>query len=250
MMRKRGASAVASVTVSILLTACGGQASPPAASAEPAPVAPPPSAEPAAAKPEPVAPAPAAASSSESPPAAPEQKDAAGSPESGDSSAARNVRYMVSPDGMRVEVEGLALTPKAEAVKSGAGFGIKLRVEARAKDDDAHIVLAPKGSELAFAGTIHRSGQSEPEKFGDERKGDQQVTIKGNKSVTITRSWPATGGPKPLATGDEAEFMVGLWGVGSNPDALRPLKKFCKITVKLDKAKPRVVVGPPDGVGR
>lgn len=254
----RGSFIVSPLVLLILLSACGGSATPPATAGEAA--APEGSAVPAPTSSQTEA-APAPAASTETPAsgdasgasaATAEHKESAGPTAEGgaEPGTGRNVRYMVSPDGMRVELEGLSLTPKAEAVKSGAGYGIKLRVDARAKDDEAHLILAPKGSEIALAGSVRRAGQSEPEKFGDERKGDEQVTVKGNKSVSITRSWPSAGGPKPLAPGDEAEFMVGLWGVGSDPSALRPLKKFCKITLKLDKGKPRVVLGPPDGVGR
>jgi hypothetical protein len=227
----------------VLLSACGGQAQPPAAALEPAAA---PSAEPVApVRPEAAAPAePVASTSADAEPAKPKPEAAS------ESGTSRNVKYMVSPDGMRVEVEGLALTPKAEAVKAGAGWNIKIKVEARAKDDEAHVILTPKGTEIALAGSIRRAGGGEAESFGDTRGGDQEITVKGNKAVTFTRTWPAAGGPKALAAGDEAEFMVGLWGVGADSASLRPLKKFCKISVKLDKAKPRVMLGPPDGVTR
>jgi hypothetical protein len=44
--------------------------------------------------------------------------------------------------------------------------------------------------------------------------------------------------------------MVGIWGVGENAAARRPLKKFCKVTLKFEKDKPRVVVTTPDGVSK
>jgi hypothetical protein len=166
-----------------------------------------------------------------------------------DSEAARNVKYAVSPDGMRIEVDGVTFVPKAEAVKSGAGYSIKLRVEARAKDGNAHSLLAPTGAEVAIAGLIKRSGQSEPEMLSDQRDGDREIVLK-DKPVTLTRVWPAAAGPKPLVAGDEAELLVGIWGVGADKASRRPLKKLCKLTLKFDKGKPRVAVGPPDGVGR
>jgi hypothetical protein len=225
----------------VLLSACGGQA-------PPAPAAPEPAAAPA---PEPAAPVKPEASAPAEPVASADAEPAKPKPEAAsESGTSRNVKYMVSPDGMRVEIEGLALTPKAEAVKAGAGWKIKIKVEARAKDDEAHVILTPKGTEIALAGSIRRAGSGEAESFGDTRGGDQELTVKGSKAVTFTRTWPAASGPKALAAGDEAEFMVGLWGVGADSASLRPLKKFCKITVKLDKAKPRVMLGPPDGVTR
>lgn len=166
-----------------------------------------------------------------------------------ESDTARNVKYAVSPDGMRVEVDGVSFVPKAELVKSGAGYAIKLRVEARAKDGNAHSLLAPTGTELAIAGQIKRSGQAEPEVLSDRREGDREIVLK-DKPATLTRTWPGADGPKVLAVGDEAELLVGIWGLGADKNSRRPLKKLCKLTVKFDKGKPRVAVGPPDGIGR
>jgi hypothetical protein len=159
------------------------------------------------------------------------------------------VKYIVNPDGMRVEVDGVVFAPKAEAMKSGAGWGLKVKVEVRAKDGNSHSLLAPKGSEVAIGGLIKRSGQAEPEMPSDQRAGDGEIVLK-DKPVTLTRTWPAAGGPKPLAAGDEADLLVGIWGLGDNAASRRMVRKLCKLTVKLDKAKPRVVVGPPDGVGK
>jgi len=39
-------------------------------------------------------------------------------------------------------------------------------------------------------------------------------------------------------------------GLGDNAASRRMVRKLCKLTIKLDKAKPRVAVGPPDGVGK
>lgn len=161
--------------------------------------------------------------------------------------AERNIRYIVNPDGMRVEVDGLVFTPKAELVKSGKGSGIKLRVEVRAKDGKTHSLLAPEKAPLAFAGKIRRKDQEE-EQFSDKREGDHAVTV-GEKLVKLQRTWPAAG-VKPLSSGDELELLVGIWGVGPDEASRRPLKKFCKITVKFDRPKPRVIVAPPDGATR
>jgi hypothetical protein len=128
------------------------------------------------------------------------------------------------------------------------GYGVKLKVEVRAKDGKPHSLLAPQNAEVAFAGTVKRK-EGEPEKFGDKREGDRELTVK-EKAVQLTRSWPAQGGPKPLVNGDELELMVGIWGLGDDAASRRPLKKFCKVTLKFEKDKPRVTVTPPDGVRR
>ncbi|MGC4094236.1 MAG: hypothetical protein QM756_41275 [Polyangiaceae bacterium] len=228
-----------------LVVACGGAetkpaeapteaplppAEPPKAEAKPAPE-PKPEAEPADAKP--------AAEPEKAPPAA----------DAGEESSARNVKYVVNPEGMRVELEGVSFAPKAEAVKVAGGYGVKLKVEVKAKDGKPHSILAPKGAEVAFAGSVKRK-EGEPEKFGDKREGDNEVALKGDKAAQLSRSWPPAGGPKPLSVGDELELMVGIWGLGEDAGSRRPLKKFCKVSVKFEKDKPKVSVTAPDGVGR
>jgi hypothetical protein len=167
----------------------------------------------------------------------------------GEGESGRNVKYIVNPEGMRVEVEGVTFAPKAEAVKSGAGWAVKVKVEVRAKDGNTHSLLAPTGTEVAIAGLVKRSGQAEPEMLSDHREGDKEVVLK-DKPVTLTRTWPGAGGAKVLAAGDEAELLIGIWGLGENAASRRPVRKLCKLTVKLDKAKPRVSLGAPDGVGK
>jgi len=164
-------------------------------------------------------------------------------------STARNVKYVVNPEGMRVEIEGVSFAPKAEIVKLGASYGVKLKVEVRAKDGKSHSILAPANAEVAFAGSVKRK-DAETEKFGDKREGDREVVLKGEKSQRLSRSWPPAGGLKPLALGDELELMVGIWGLGEDATSRRPLKKFCKVTVKFEKDKPKLSVTPPDGVSK
>lgn len=168
--------------------------------------------------------------------------------EGGEESTARNVKYVVNPEGMRVELDGVVFAPKAETVKLAGGYGLKLKVDVRAKDGKEHSLLAPKTAEVAFAGTVKRK-EGEPEKFGDKREGDREIVLKGEKPVHLTRTWPPAG-QKPIANGDELELMVGIWGVGENAASRRPLKKFCKVTLKFEKDKPRVVVTTPDGVSK
>jgi len=235
------------VSLLVCVLACGGagaasqepaQSAPASTSKEPIATAPSSAkAAPPAAATEPAADAPGSASAAEPAPLADE--DATTRPE-------RNVKYIVNPDGMRVEVDGVLFTPKAEVVKIGKGSGVKLRVEVRAKDGKKHSLLAPKKSPLAFAGTVRRKGEAEP--ISDTREGDDAVEI-GEKPVTVSRTWPDASG-KGLEAGDELELMVGIWGVGADASSRRMLKKFCKVTLKLDKPKPRALVAPPDGVTR
>ncbi|HET9959264.1 MAG TPA: hypothetical protein VFQ61_32465 [Polyangiaceae bacterium] len=163
------------------------------------------------------------------------------------SEPARNVKYVVSPEGLRVEVEGVSFSPKGEAVKTAGGYTIRFKVEARAKDGKTHSLLAPESKELAFAGRV-KGPDGEATRFGDKREGDRALTL-GEKPVTLKRSYPGPG-EKPLSAGSELELMVGLWGIGADESSRRPLNKFFRATVKLDKEKPRVVIAPPEGTSK
>ncbi|MFZ5889890.1 MAG: hypothetical protein ACOY0T_02390 [Myxococcota bacterium] len=242
-----------------VLNACGGSekgAAVPAASAIP-PAEPPPPEKPKEDELPPEAAEKAAAdkakaeraSADSTAPAGDADKPATPNADSGDESTARNVKYVVNPEGMRVELEGVSFAPKAEAAKIGSGYGIKLKVDVRAKDGKSHSLLAPTNAEVAFAGSVKRK-DGDPEKFGDKREGDREIVLKGDKAVHLTRSWPPPNGPKPIAQGDELELMVGIWGLGEDAASRRPLKKFCKVTLKFEKDKPKVSVTPPDGVSR
>jgi hypothetical protein len=230
--------------VAWFLMACGGGETPPPATPAPAPPAP-------AASPAPPAPAAekeAQAPATEAKPSPEKPAEPAAAEAAPAENTARNVKYVVNPEGMRVELEGVSFAPKAEVVKSGAGYALKFKVEVRAKDGKPHSLLAPKNTEVAFAGAVKRKDQA-PEEFGDRRDGDREVALKGEKPVTLSRSWPS-GDMKPLAPGDELDLMVGIWGLGDDAASRRPLKKFCKVTVTFEKGQPRAKVAPPDGTSR
>lgn len=163
---------------------------------------------------------------------------------------ARDVKYIVSPDGLRVKVAGVAFTPTAEAVKVAGGWGIKVRVEAKSDDEATHSLLAPKAAEVAFAGHIRRAGGADAESFSDRRDGDRELEVTPNKSAKLQRAWPPAGGPKPLAVGDELELQIGIWGLGADAGSRRPVGKLCRVEVKFDKERPRVKVTPPAGVSK
>ena len=162
----------------------------------------------------------AAASASEAPKA--ESAPAAKSdPAPADSDyTPRDVKYIVSPGKLDVEVEGVRLTATAEAIKSGAGWGVRVKAVAKAKDGKPHHVLTPKNGPLAFAGSVTHAGKSE--RFGDKREGDTGRTLTPTGTQEFTREWPDKGA-SPLRTGDELELEVGLWGIGDSEQTRRPL---------------------------
>jgi len=229
----------ACLALSLALASCGGGAesappasapTPPAPAASPPAAAPPPAAEPSAS----AEPAPA-----ETP--APPAEEAVPAP--------RDVKFIKTPEGLRVEVLGVKFVPKVETVRTPAGFGVKVMLSATA--NEARTLLAPKAGPIAFAGSITRAGKSEPETFGDEREGDGEQPLGAGTSVKLSREWPGKLKVRALGNGDVLELDVALWGLGTSASDRRAVKQFLHVTAKVDKwkASARVDV-PPNMKGK
>jgi len=222
---------------SLLAAACGGaQATPPAE----APVAEAPVVE---AKPESAASAEPAKAAPSEPPAEDDAAPPAPKAEA-DPNATREVTYMVVPDGLKISVAGVRFTVSASAAQVASGWGVKLNVVASAIDGKPHSLSSPKAGPLAFAGSVLRKGKSEPEPFGDERAGDGEQSIFGDDATKFSRTWPAKG-VRVLGAGDALDLQVALWGLGTEKEARRPVKKFCHVRMQVDKGKPRAILEPP-----
>jgi hypothetical protein len=226
--------------VSSSLVACGGARPEPPAEpkAEPAPAA-------AAAPAEP----PPSAEAPKPPPSEAKEADAAPSASQAepDPNATREVTYVVVPEGLKISVAGVRFAVSASAVQVASGWGVKLNVVASALDGKAHSLSSPKSGPLAFAGSVLRKGHSEAEPFGDERAGDGEQEISGEAPSKFSRTWPAKG-VRVLGAGDSLDLQVALWGLGSDKDSRRPVKKFCHLRMQVDKGKPRAIVEPPQGI--
>jgi hypothetical protein len=230
-----------SLSLALAVTACGGssQTTPPAA-APPADSAAAPAAAPAPSAPaevaKPAATSDAAAASADTP------KPEAKAPP--DPNAARDVTYVVVPEGLKITVAGVKFLASSVAEQTGGGWGVKVNVEATSDDGKAHLLSKPKAGPLAFAGTVTRKGKSEPEHFGDERAGEGEEAVTGDKPVKISRTWPVKG-VRALAIGDALDLQVALWGLGSDADSRRPVKQFFHVRMQVDKGKPKAIVEPP-----
>jgi hypothetical protein len=166
-----------------------------------------------------------------------------------DPNATREVTYVVVPEGLKISVAGVRFVVSAEAVQVASGWGVKLNVAASALDGKPHSLSSPKAGPLAFAGSVTRKGRSEPEPFGDERAGDGEQSIAGADATKFSRTWPAKG-VRVLGAGDSLDLQVALWGLGSDKDSRRPLKKFCHVRMLVGKGKPRAIVEPPQGISK
>ncbi len=227
----------------VFLAACGGGAgnSPPVASPSTSAAPAAPSALPASS----ASPAPAASGSakpvdetSDAAHAAPTNPDAAAAHET----KPREKLYRMTPHGLVVEMTGVEFRTRAKAVRRGAGWGVKVSVEAKSKDGQSHVLLAPAHGPLAFSVKVDRGGKVE--EVGDTRKGDKLETVDQGKPLKLSRTWPDTG-TRPVTRGQSLDLQVGLWGLGADADSQRPVRQFVEVKMVVGKGKPQAVVSPP-----
>jgi hypothetical protein len=161
-----------------------------------------------------------------------------------DPTAPREVKYVLTPEGLKIEVAGVRFLASAETKQVGQGWGVKVNVKAEAADGKEHVLLSPKHGPLAFAAAVVKKGESEAERSVDEREGEDDKKIAPGAPLTFSRDFPSKGG-RALAIGDTLDLDVGLWGVGESADNRRPVKQFFHVRMKVDKGKPKPIVEPP-----
>ncbi len=222
------------VCVAVSLAGCGGEAAPEPkaadAAAAPAAAAPEPEPEPAA------EPAPAAEQAPE-----PKAEAKALAP---DPNAPRQVKYVVTPEGLKIEVSGVRFLAAAEAKQIGQGWGAKVTVKAEVLDSKEHVLLSPKAGPIAFAAAVFKKGSSEAERIGDEREGEGELKLSPGSPTSFSREFPKKGG-RVLAIGETLDLEVALWGLGETAADRRPVKQFFHVKMKVDKGKPKAIVEPP-----
>jgi hypothetical protein len=151
----------------------------------------------------------------------------------------REVVYRLSPDGLKVQINGAEFRPKAEAVKVNGRWGVKLTVEATTTQEK--VLLSPKKGPLAFGGTVDRGS---PSKFGDTREGGSDMTLSPGKPLTFSRTWPDAD-QKGLAPGEKLELHVGLWGLGTDAASRRPVNRFFVVKMVADRVGAQPLLQPP-----
>jgi hypothetical protein len=157
----------------------------------------------------------------------------------------RSVLYKVTGEGLVVDVDGVRLRPKAEAVKKEKGsYGIRITVEAESTDDDTHVLLSPEHGPMSFAARIYDKSGAEVSRSGDERAGDDQQFIMPGGPLTFTREWPSGSVKGPLWWGQKVSLHVGLWGLARANEKTRPMQKFFVVEM-VAGAKPQAVISPP-----
>jgi hypothetical protein len=191
-------------------------------------------------------PAPAPAPADAAPPEAQSEEPKADAPAAKpakDPNAMREVKYVVTPEGLKIEVAGVRFLASAEAKQIAQGWGAKVTIKAEATDGKEHVLLNPKNGPIAFAAAVFKKGSTEAERIPDSREGDGEVKLSGSPS-TFSREFPAKGG-RVLAIGETLDMEVALWGLGESAEDRRPVKQFFHVKMKVDKGKPKAVVEPP-----
>lgn len=182
-------------------------------------------------------------------PSAPAAEPAPPAPKAADRDAPRDVKYVVTPEGLRVDVAGVRFLASAQAKQVAQGWGVKISIKAESTDGAEHALLSPKNGPIAFAAAVFKKGSTEAERIPDAREGEGELKVGPGAPVTFTRDFPSRGG-RVLAIGEALDLEVGLWGLGSSADDRRPVKQFVHVTMKVEKGKPKALVEPPASAGR
>lgn len=218
------------------LAGCGGEAAPEPKSADAA----------AAPAEVPAAPAAPAVDTADTAPAADTKPEAEAKPAAApvkDPNAMREVKYVVTPEGLKIEVAGVRFLASAEAKQIAQGWGAKVSIKAEALDGKEHVLLNPKNGPIAFAAAVFKKGSTEAERIPDSREGDGEVKV-GASASSFSREFPSKGG-RVLGMGETLDMEVALWGLGETAEDRRPVKQFFHVKMKVDKGKPKAIVEPP-----
>ena len=204
-----------------------------------------------AASPEPASPPGDAAPAADAKPEAEAKPEADAKPAAApakDPNAVREVKYVVTPEGLKIEVAGVRFLASAAPKQIAQGWGAKVTIKAEALDGKEHVLMNPKNGPIAFAAAVFKKGSTEAERIPDSRDGEGEAKITATPS-TFSRDFPNKGG-RVLAMGETLDMEVALWGLGDTSEDRRPVKQFFHVKMKVDKGKPKATVEPPPSAGK
>ena len=210
---------------------CGGAA--------PSPATPPPAPE-ATAAPEPAPSAPKAASPDVdgAPADAPKEPPAEEAPQAAPPGG-KNIVYRMTASGLVIDLDGVQFEPRAEPLKLGGGWGVKLSVRAKVTDERDHRLQNPAQGPLMVAEEIDRGGKKEV--VPDQRQGDGELVLAKSTATPIERELR-----KPIVAGQSLTLYVGLWGLGVEQGDRKPIKKLFVVRMVAGTHKPQPVVSAPE----
>lgn len=162
-----------------------------------------------------------------------------------DSKKAREITFEMTPTGLVINVEGVRMEPKAQALriddKEGKqiGWGVKLTMKVTVTDSHVHRFTKPEHGALMMAAEIDRKGKKE--KIADERKGEGEESATQGAPITLERDFK-----KAIGSGQSVTLFVGLWGMGRDMEEKRLIRKLFVVKMVAGNKKPTPVVSPPE----
>jgi hypothetical protein len=211
---------------------CGG-ATPSPATPSPAPEA--------TVAPEPAPSAPAATSPDvgSAPADTPKEPPAEAAPQETTPPGGKNIVYRMTASGLVIDLDGVQFEPRAEPLKLGGGWGVKLSVRAKVTDEREHRIQNPTQGPLMVAEEIDRGGKKEV--IPDQRQGDGEIVLAKSTTTPIERELR-----KPIVAGQSLTLYVGLWGLGVEQGDRKPIKKLFVVRMVAGTHKPQPVVSAPE----
>ena len=147
--------------------------------------------------------------------------------------------YRMTSSGLVIDLEGIQLEPKAEPVKLGGGWAVKVVMRAKVTDDREHHLQNPTQGPLMVAVEIDRGGKKEL--VPDQRQGDGELTLSKSSAPPIEREFR-----KPIVSGQSLTLYVGLWGLSDDAGDKKPIKRLFVVRMVAGSHKPQPVVSAPE----
>jgi hypothetical protein len=164
-------------------------------------------------------------------------------PAAASSSGAREIVYRVTPKGLVIELDGVHLRPEAKPFKEKSGaYGIELVLHAESFDGRQYWLNKPLEGPLSIAGKIE-SKDGKAARFSDERSGASEEVVTEGAPRSFRQRWPGRGQPK-LWWGQTVTLEIGLWGVRTEADRERPVRRLFVVKMVAGN-KPVAVITPP-----
>ena len=158
-------------------------------------------------------------------------------------SSGREVVYRVTPQGLVIELGGIHVRPTVKAFRDAKGnYGVELQLTVESFDGRQYWLSKPEEGPLSIAGRLE-APSGKRQRFGDERRGDDEEVIRAGEPRQFKQRWPGKGQPK-LRAGETLTLEVGLWGVHADSERERPVRRLFEVKL-LGAQPPQAVVSPP-----
>jgi len=156
----------------------------------------------------------------------------------------REIVYRVTPQGLVIEVNGIHLKPAAKVARDAKGaYTLELTLTAESFDGRQYWLSQPDEGPFSVAGKIESKG-GKPQRFGDERTGTvREEVVTSAEPRRFKQRWPGKGQPQ-LRSGQALTLEVGLWGVRSDSEQQRAVRRLFEVKL-LAANHPEPVITPP-----